>query len=360
MFELPTLDIDHVKRIADWVELCCLCTTIGVVSRTGVADALREGDFLGGESDALFPDEELDLHNLTFTAQDVSDRFTELVWDELRERTRAVGAARYPLSLRQDLVTRRHARWEEVPAFTMLLIADVGRSYGSVHATIAQESGGSRLFEKIVEASCRGLLSGRSVRLGWPIEPGWPKPINERIETLGERLGFVVEILTGKTKPTDKDRGLDVASRLSFGDREPGTVVLLIQCATGQNWKAKRGEPSYEEWRDIYQWDSTLLRAIALPWRLDSKFDYKQTFRHFDAVVLDRLRLCAGSPDSALDVSTRSAITLWCKARIDELPKRSKGVATLKKRRRTVQSTRSTKDRRTTGRRKRNTASRRR
>src|SRR5439155_20699417 len=185
----PYLDIYHVKRVADWVELCCLCTPTGVISRTAVADALRDGGFLSGESDALFPDEELDLHKFTFTAQDVSDRFTELVWDELRQRTRAVGATGYPLALKHDLVTRRHAGWEEVPAFTMLLIADLGRSYGSVQATIAQDSGASRLFEKIVEASCGGLLSGRSVRLGWPIEPGWPKSITERIETLGERLG---------------------------------------------------------------------------------------------------------------------------------------------------------------------------
>jgi hypothetical protein len=331
VFELPSLDIDHVKRVADWVELCCLCTSTGVVSRTGVADALRDGDFLGGESDALFPDEELELHNLTFSAQDVSDRFTELVWDELRQRIRAVGATGYPLVLKRDLATRRHVGWEEVPAFTMLLMADLGRSYESVQATIAHESGASRLFEKIVEASCGELLGGRSVRLGWPIEPGWPKPMTKRIERLGERLGFVVETLAGKTKATDKDRGLDVATRLSFGDSEPGTAVLLIQCATGQNWRSKRGEPSFAEWSNIYQWDSALLRAIALPWRLDSKFDYKQTFRFFDAIVLDRLRLCAGSPDLALDVLTRSAITVWCRARLKELPRRSKSGGKIRK-----------------------------
>src|SRR5262249_38567337 len=130
------------------------------------------------------------------------------------------------------------------------------------------DSASGRLFEKVVEASSRGLLRGAVMRFGWPIEPGWPLAINDRIQLLGSGLGLELETLRGKTKKTDKDRGLDVAGRISFGDEGAGTIVLLTQCAAGKHWRKKTGQPALQRWQHLIQWNAHLLRAVAIPWRL--------------------------------------------------------------------------------------------
>src|SRR5205814_3987073 len=113
------------------------------------------------------------------TPDDAIDHFTELIWNELRRRADILDDAS-PFSVGGNTITRRPRSWLEIPAFTLLLVADVSRSYPGMGVSTEATSGFTRLFEKVVEASARGLLRGSSVRFGWPIEPGWPKPITKR------------------------------------------------------------------------------------------------------------------------------------------------------------------------------------
>lgn len=206
-----------------------------------------------------------------------------------------------------------------------MLIADLSRSYVKTGVKIETNSTFSQLFEKVVEAASQGLLQGRGARFGWPKETGWPTKINDRIRVLGDKIGVAVEELGGKTRPNDSDRGLDVVTQLSFGDKGPGTLFLLTQCATGKHWKKKRGEPSLADWGDIFRWDAHLLRAIAIPWRLDKStdggFDRIRTFRYFDALVLDRPRLVAGWPDQHLEIKVVTSTRKWCKEQLPKFPK---------------------------------------
>lgn len=323
MFDLPSIDVDDTVRLADWVELCALFESDGVISAADVADAIHDAGLLGGEPDDVFPDESSLVEEGDFSTDDAVERLADAAWEQLRDRATKAGQG-YPFDVRGDSLQLNVSSWRAVPAFTMLLLADMSRSYRRLNAEIESESDSGRLFEKVVEAAQRGLLRGSAVRFGWPIEPGWPTPIDDRIGTLGERLGLEVESLQGKTRSNDKDRGLDVAARFSVGDDGPATFILLTQCATGKHWKEKRGEPALSDWRDMLRWDAQLLRAVAVTWRLDARIDrgfhYVRTYRHFDAVILDRPRLVAGTPDRFLEGDVKDQIVRWCEDQVVKLP----------------------------------------
>jgi hypothetical protein len=325
MFDLPNISVDGIGRFADWMEFCTLFEKSGITSLADLADVASDSGLVGILASDLLPGDisYSDFHD--FSEDDATERFASLVFEELDNRKKQAGIG-YPFTSSRDSLRRDVESWRDVSAFGMLLIADLSRSYTSVGVKIETNSTFSQLFEKVVEASSMGLLQGRSSRFGWPKETGWPTKIDDRIRRLGEELGIEVEDLRGKTRAKDSDRGLDVVTQLSFGDKGPATLFLLTQCATGKHWKKKKGEPSITDWADIFKWNAKLLRAVAVPWRLDKEtdagFDRIRTFRHFDsAVVLDRLRLAAGRPDHHMDSKVLKSVRRWCQEQLSKFPK---------------------------------------
>jgi hypothetical protein len=325
MFDLPNISVDAIGRFADWMEFCTVFEKGGLVSRAKLADVACDSGLVGSLSSDLLPGDISYTDSDDFSEDDATERFAGIVFEELDNRKNQAGDA-YPFTIERDSLRRSVDSWADVPAFGTLLIADLSRSYVKVGVKIETNSTFSHLFEKVVEAASQGLLQGRGARFGWPKETGWPTKINDRIQVLGDKIGIEVNDLSGLTHANDKDRGLDVVTQLSFGDKGPATLFLLTQCATGKHWKKKKGEPSITEWADIFRWNAYLLRAVAIPWRLDkstdSGFDRIRTFRHFDsALVLDRPRLVAGNPDRHLDTKMAKSMRQWCKEQLPKFPK---------------------------------------
>jgi hypothetical protein len=313
--------VADLSRFADWIELCVVVEEDGIISFAKFADIVRDAGLIGtSKNDIPIGDESFsDADNLS--EEEAGERFAERVWEHLENRSRMLQDG-YPLEIHGDRVIRRTASWTDSLCFVFLLIADLSRFYPDAKISTEPRSKFPLLFEKVVEACGRSLLKGASVRFGVPVEHGWPKNIKKRIDILGDRLALLVESLEGgKVKPKDQDRGLDVAARLSFGDDGPGTVVVLTQCATGKHWKKKRGEPSITAWQDILQWNAKLVRAVAVPWRLEGPSEFRENFRHFDgAVIFDRLRLARDNPDRSLNDDAKDSIASWCEAQIKKLP----------------------------------------
>lgn len=324
MLDVPRVSVTNIPRLADWVELSVLVDSDGAVPMTEVARTLRGAGLVGYAEAELFSKDEAFADKDMFSGDEASFRMTEIIWEELRYRMHALKPG-YPLEVDRDRLVLPHTSWRDVPAFTMLLLVDLGRSYPAAMGDLElseADSGWTRLFEKVVEASEGGLLGGPCCRFGSPVEPGWPSGIDERIAKLADLVDLRMENLKGKTDPQDKDRGLDVVGRLAIADSAVGTVVLLTQCATGKNWTKKRGEPSLADWQDILQWNAKLARAVAVPWRLEGRWDIRKAYRYFDdAVILDRPRLISGNPDGFLDEGVRNDIVTWCEALIRSLPR---------------------------------------
>lgn len=316
MFRPPSSDFADLEVFADWVEACALYSEEELIAKAEAADVLRDEGLLGTSSGDLFQQDLTYNDELSFSDEDSTGIFLDEVWQVLNARALLLSDL-YPFSADAHQLRKRSGPWRNSLSYSVLLLADLWREY-NLDETLAEEHF-PRLFEKLVEASEKGLLRGSAVRFGVPRERGWPTPINDRIRYLGELMSLEVEALDGKTSPSDGDRGLDVAGRLSFGDDGPGTIILLTQCATGKHWTTKTGEPSYQNWGNILRWNALLLRAVAVPWRL-SESERLREFRRFDAVIMDRFRLLSGNPDKHLEPGIKRQLFKWCEDRLSEIP----------------------------------------
>lgn len=308
MINLPDdrLDLDDVERLTDWVELSLFAGDSDVLSTTAIADVIH---------DSLLVDDD-EAH----TQQQAAVERAEDILRTVRQRRRSVGTA-YPFIVKNDVVVRK-AEWHHNLCFATLLVADLGRFYKTVNTKFDPASPFPRLFEKIVKVSLQEIFGGTAVRFGVPREEDWPTGIDGRLNRLASEFGLTVESLKGKTEPNDGDLGLDVAVRFKFGDEGAGSGVLLTQCATGENWRGKKGEPSLMEWSRLIDWRSPLMRALAFPWRRDVDFrKFGRLSLRFEAIFFDRMRLLSGgNPDARLAPSEGERIQAWCSARLCEFP----------------------------------------
>ncbi len=322
MIELPTkVQLDQLEQIADWAEACALASDAGAVSQAEVADVVHDAGLLGGATGDLFPGD-LDFRSeLDMSEDDPLQSFAEEVWAVLAGRAQRLGD-RYALEVDGEVLTVRGGSWRASPCFAALtLLANIARYPTAIELAEIDGVRFSRLFEKIVQASARGLFAGTTVRFGAPADPGWPTSIDDRIRHLGSLMRLRVQELEGKTDPLDKDKTLDVASRLSFADDGPGSVIVMAQCASGRNWRDKSSEPNIALWEDVLRWDSVLVRAVAVPWWLGGEREYARYFRHFSkAIILDRPRLLTGQPEEYFDPAYRTLLESWCEGQLQRLP----------------------------------------
>lgn len=308
MINLPDtrFNIDDAERLADWVELSLLASERDVLSTADVADVVHDS--------LLIDDEESESQQ-----QAATDR-VDTVLRVIRQRRRYLGDG-YPFVVKHDVVVRQ-GEWHHNLCFTMLLLSDIGRFYRNVNTDFDPASPFTRLFEKIVRASLERIFGGTAVRFGVPREEEWPSGIVERVERLATEFGLRPDHAAEKTEPHDGDIGLDVAVRFRFGEEGAGSGVLLTQCATGENWQGKKGEPSLLEWSRLIEWHSPLFRALAFPWRRD--IDDRRFGRlsvRFEAIFFDRMRLLSGgNPDATLTQAEAERIRGWCAARMSEFP----------------------------------------
>src|SRR6185503_17088985 len=192
MLDLPFSALDQVQVLADWVELTCLTASPGVLSQSDLADVLIDAGLKRDPPGPDFIDAEEEGG-----PRRVSKRATPPYVSYRRSgesfilRQQSIRRG-YPFRVDGPMFRRTAADWKQVPAYSMPLLADVGRLY-SVAADDVQlkaDSKTGRLFEKFVEASLQGLINGKVVRFGWPRDPGWPTSINDRIKHLAERLSW--------------------------------------------------------------------------------------------------------------------------------------------------------------------------
>lgn len=312
MLALPdrTLDIEDTDRLADWVEASALLGSRVELRRSEVFDLLFDSGLLadleeeGDEADAQ---------------ERVEDR-VEDIWRALDSRARRLGPG-YPFAVRADGLARTVGTWRDARCFTLPLLSDLGRFYTTVKVAFSPGTKFALLFEKVVEVCTKKLFRGATVRFGWPCDAGWPVGIKARVRELAKRVDRDPETLKGKIHSKDKDLGLDVVSKLALGDDGDATLVLLVQCATGKNWKGKH-EPSLDEWKALIRWRGPVVRAIAFPWRMQVEPMAWRDLLRLDGVALDRLRLVSsGNPDSLLETSVTKEIDAWCSQRASEFPR---------------------------------------
>lgn len=191
--------------------------------------------------------------------------------------------------------------WSDIPEYFLCL-------YYSFNGA-NDYSGGTGLFEKISAYALKNFLNGEVFILGFPAT----KSFNEYLDDIGD-LCFEDRILPAHY--TYKDDGVDVVGYKSFDDKRSSNLYILLQCAAGKHWTAKRAIVM-NRWLKYFKWYSdNLIQSISTVDYVESeKWDkHASTF----GMLLDRLRIYNFLYEKNVDAHLRSEVYQWCNDKITQ------------------------------------------
>lgn len=210
--------------------------------------------------------------------------------------------------------------WTEFSAYGFCMALSCRAMYSGLHDHWGNdyvEQG--NLFEKLAAESLGHAFPGWVVkRVGWS---GTGNPI-----TLQDALQSMIDALD-ENEASDaqlhvtsyvKDLGLDLLAYYSFKDRCPSNPIVLVQCASGLDWRSKRYTPDIDLWKKIIQFNSQPLRGFAMPFAFASEMDFRREAAPVNGLFVDRYRLLRSFCQNGLHVSANlaSEIEAWVSPRI--------------------------------------------
>jgi hypothetical protein len=114
-------------------------------------------------------------------------------------------------------------------------------------------------------------------------------------------------IISQISKYNSKEEGLDVVGWIPFEDKNPNTIVILGQCACGQNWANKQNETKrYDRFYDSYI--LSFIHALFLPQDLRNnkgRFDLDKDI-NLNTLVFERRRILEHSKNFDFNDSFKS------------------------------------------------------
>ena len=292
--------------LADWIELTCFVRKHGVGE--GDLDSLLR---LASDNDR----ERIQLSAGVVLEEEIAETFREAltsrVAEELAFRKDCLGID-YPfvvhqnplrLNLRPNLNSTSHS------VYLFMLLMSCARSKILSNSADVKRiiDSGRVLFHLCASFGVLGLLhEGQTFWFGFP-RPD-KSTFATALEKLSDKLGYSKPL---KPPPagfsTDaKDDQIDVVGWRSFGDRRAGTLVIVCQAATGENWDSKSVKAHLNAFTDWFERAPyrTAMPSLAIPFpchhdiddRDDEDYDsavfnilQRQNDHH--GVILDRLRI---------------------------------------------------------------------
>jgi hypothetical protein len=330
LLRLPNPD-PSPDDLADWAELGCLFGDSPTVSAASIADFLEdelglddveEFALTGVASGEASMSDEAEVSSREHAAEsrseglDAANQYAELALRQLAFRAQVVGSS-YPIDVSASGATRRHS-WRDRPTYAFLALLGARLLYRidwPFHVA-------ARLFERVVTEALRAYLSGEAVRFGWPrLEDETIEDFVPKVKKLARRMGEDV----GKMRnigPDAKDYDLDVIAWRPFRDpKTPGQLVVVCQCAIGQDWTEKL--VSVRSWEEVIAFNISPLGALAFP-AIPSR-DPALMFKWHDItsqgnLPLDRLRLASLLVEESLPTELLDDLRGWIGDRLPTLP----------------------------------------
>ena len=284
----------HTPTFLDWLEASVLFAA-EELSQTDVVDVLVEEHIYSSQNYAL----EFVLHG----------------WGQVKRRLSWMGATS-PIGFK-DRWMKPQMEWKEVPAHSYCLAVCLGPRYNgwtSSFGTDYTEQG--LLFELITKHAMANRFPGWSF-----LQTGWSRDstskllavVDSMISALSERKGYGVDDYSSLDA---NEAGVDLVWHLPFADQRSGNPVYLAQCASGNNWTEKLGQPDMSDWEKIIDFANKPNKAFSLPFALD---DRELRWRsNSTGLILDRYRILAhGIPERAwLPADLRERIVTWLEPRL--------------------------------------------
>ena len=283
------------STVCDWIEASCLFEEESV-SKPQLVDVLKD---LGIYSDS-----------------DFAFMYTDNLFNELDLRHKGMPTS-YPFVRIRDTL-KANGTWKDSLEYSFCLLVSLLPFYKTWRDEFSPnfvEQGA--LFEKITAFRLKNIFPG------WQVENyGWTQDNATPLTALMPDLaGLLCERCGDLEYWADKranDAGLDVLCVRRFPDERVGFFSLLIQCASGENWKKKLREPNIDEWSKYIDFACRPHKAVSIPYALDTD-TYRKNVLKSAGLLFDRLRLFSHSTD-AMDAILAERIEAWMEPAIDLSP----------------------------------------
>lgn len=283
------------SELADWAELSCLFGDYPSVSRSEIAETLEAAGLSDPEAKV------------------------EGIWTEI-DRRHTLTPESHPVITARTRIERT-ADANDALAYAFQLLVSTHSFYLETRIPNTKWNPVAKLFETLTTAAMELYLRGRSLNVGAPRPAGIPSRFGECLNYICDQLGELRGQIRSYSSKT-KDDDLDVLAWLPFGDRRPGQVIVLLQCASGGNWKSKAPDlfGKINIWQDYISFAVAPLTAFAFPFVCIEELEWRRLSR-LGGVLLDRLRIASLCRFTALGDDLRKKLVRWCKTQASRLPK---------------------------------------
>ncbi len=238
--------------VADWIELY-VATTSNVISKAKLSGLLERA-----------------------SGQEPGEPFIGDIWRELARRQKLYKYS--PFTIDKLAVEAAENKNSEITYIACLLIA----LYGPVNSSINV----AKLFERLSCLAIKQYLDGEGIVFGWPVEPGDEPSIRERIISVASRLN---ENYVESPREAYKDRGVDVIAWKPFSEQRTSQIVVLLQCASGKDWRNKTLDLPLRSWEQYIHWSNNPIKAFAVPCVISSR-DWHDVSKE-GGILFDRIRI---------------------------------------------------------------------
>ncbi|MBL9183427.1 MAG: hypothetical protein JNN17_14910 [Verrucomicrobiaceae bacterium] len=313
MLALPEIGFEEsVKRhncdvavAADWVEISLLACEeeIGLPQ---VSDVLQEQGIYPRTNDGLIGD--------------FCNQFLEMVWGELERRNSLLGDASF-FCITPTRIQRTRS-WEEVVATSFCLLLSCAPYFPSLRkANKGRYVEQGDLFEEVCELSLNNN-GWNATRTGWSSRAGAKKleaTVTAASRALNEPHINPAEVQLDRHK---NESGCDLVCYQPYPDQWTGRPVLLVQCASGDNFESKLATPSIDRWRKYIAFSTIPLRGFCTP-RAFERNEFRSHCGTVDGLLLDRFRLLQPFARRGLVIPPKleKRLKAWIRPRMAVLPK---------------------------------------
>lgn len=276
------------------------------------------------EGSVLFDDTSLSKNDIVdalidlqiYNDSDFAFDYVENIFSKLNQRESCM-ATSYPFYQDGNMIKAKGS-WKEFIDYTFCLLVSILPNYETWKHDFGPDYGiQGDLFEAITVLCLEKIFPEWHVkRYGW--SRNHATPLNDLLPDIAgllcERCGDY-DYWAGKQA---NDAGLDVLCVRTFPDNRPGFFSLLVQCASGADWKDKLRDPNLSRWGKYIDFACVPYKAVSIPYVIDNT-KYRQKVNESEGLLFDRLRLFSYGQNN-VDDGLAQALEDWLQPAVDCCP----------------------------------------
>ncbi|MBN1546913.1 MAG: hypothetical protein JW902_09655 [Syntrophaceae bacterium] len=293
-----TSGIDPIL-VCDWIEVSALISNYKI-NMNKVSDFLVDSEVFSGKE-----------------RQDQSSSFIDGVFRRLENRQNILLGS-YPFKI-SDGHINSNGSWFKNPEYAFCTILSLIPYYRDWSRVITSYVEQGILFERLSAYCLKSILPSWNVKC-----VGWTR---DDTKTLRDRLPMILDWINEKGgdfgrwgDEKAKDGGLDILCFRDFQDSRSGLPIILVQSASGCNWRNKLHTPHPLKWLGYLDTPFIPWKGITIPFHVcDEHFSRRS--RDAEGVIFDRLRLFS-AVTAFEDKKLKADLRKWLKRVIESFPEK--------------------------------------